>query len=189
MIRRSYILFLAPLCCTLAAAQGKLLITELMQSNVDFMMVDHDFPDSWVELYNGSDRTIAVNKYRIGPTNVYADAYPLSSSAVDLQPGAHLMLYCDKTKGTPFHYNFSLDAGIGELFLFDDAGVLVDSVVYGKMPAPNIAYGRVTDGSDEWQYELTSTPGASNSSVGSNEVLPEPVCQATPSRLWPQMFP
>ena len=70
-----------------------------------------------------------------------------------------------------------------------DAGVLVDSVVYGKMPAPNIAYGRVTDGSDEWQYELTSTPEASNSSVGSNEVLPEPVCQATPSRLWQQMFP
>jgi len=32
-------------------AQGKVMINELMQSNVDFMMVNHDFPDSWVELY------------------------------------------------------------------------------------------------------------------------------------------
>ena len=169
------ILFLAPLYCTLAVAQGKFLINELMQSNVDFIMVDHDFPDSWVELYNGSDQTVAIKDYRIGPTNVFADAYPLSSSAVDLQPGAHLMLYCDKTEGTPLHYNFNLDAGMGTLFLFDEGGLAIDSVFYPKMPAPNIAYGRVTDGSDEWQYELTPTPGASNSSVGSNEVLPEPL--------------
>ena len=155
-------------------AQNRVMINELMQSNVDFLMVNHDFPDSWVELYNGSDRTVDVKNYRIGPTNVFADAYPLSSSAIALEPGAHLMLYCDKTKGTPFHYNFNLDSGKGKLFLFDNKGVVVDSVVYKKMPAPNIAYGRVTDGSDEWQYELTPTPGASNNSVGSDEVLPEP---------------
>ena len=159
----------------MAQAQGKVIINELMQSNVDFMMIEHDFPDSWVELYNGSDHIVAVNNYRIGPTDVYADAYPLSSSAVNIEPGAHLMLFCDKTTGTPFHYNFNLNVGIGELFLFDNKGNIVDSVIYNKMPAPNIAYGRVTDGSDEWQYELTPTPGAPNSSVGSDELLPEPL--------------
>ena len=156
-------------------AQGKVFINELMQSNVDLLMVNHDFPDSWVELYNGSNNTVNVKNYRIGPTNMYEDAYPLSSNTVDIEPSAHLMLYCDKTIGTPFHYNFNLEAGKGELFLFDDTGVLIDSVIYKKMPAPNIAYGRVTDGSDEWQYELTPTPGASNNSVGSDEVLPEPL--------------
>ena len=156
-------------------AQGKVIINELMQSNVDFMMVNHDFPDSWVELYNGSIKTVDVKNYRIGPTDVFADAYPLSSSAVDIKPGAHLILYCDKTTGTPFHYNFNLEAGKGTLFLFDDTGTIIDFVFYGKMPAPNIAYGRVTDGSDEWQYELTPTPRAFNNSVGSDEVLPEPL--------------
>lgn len=156
-------------------AQGKVFINELMQSNVDFMMVDHDFPDSWVELYNGSNNTVNVKYYRIGPTNMYEDAYPLSSNTVDIEPSAHLMLYCDKTIGTPFHYNFNLEAGKGKLFLFDDTGVLIDSVIYKKMPAPNIAYGRVTDGSDEWQYELTPTPGTPNNSVGSDDVLPEPL--------------
>jgi len=189
MIRRSFFLFLASLCCTLATAQGKLLINELMQSNVDFVMIEHDFPDSWVELYNGSNTTMQIEQYRIGTSNVFSEAFQLSASKLSIEPEQHLMLYCDKPTGTPFHYNFNLEAGKGELFLFDDKGVVIDSIVYGKMPAPNIAYGRVTDGRDEWQYELTSTPGASNSSVGSNEVLPEPVCQATPSRLWQQMFP
>ena len=175
MIRRSFILFLASLCCTLATAQGKLLINELMQSNVDFVMIEHDFPDSWVELYNGSNTTMQIEQYSIGTSNVFSEASRLSASKLSIEPEQHLMLYCDKTTGTPFHYNFNLEAGKGELFLFDDKGVVIDSIVYGKMPAPNIAYGRVTDGNKEWQYELTPTPGASNSSVGSNEVLPEPL--------------
>lgn len=157
-------------------AQGKVVINELMQSNMDFMMVGRDFPDSWVELYNGSNKKVAIKNYRIGPTNVFADAYKLSaSSAVDIEPGAYLMLYCDKTTGIPFHYDFNLEAGKGKLFLFDNTGVLVDSVIYKKMPAPNIAYGRVTDGSNVWQYEMTPTPGASNNSVGSDNLLPEPL--------------
>lgn len=148
MIHRFTLLFFYSLFCTIATAQEKLFINELMQSNVDFMMVNHDFPDSWVELYNGSDKTVAVRNYRISPTNVYADAYPLSSSAVDLQPGAHLTLYCDKTTGTPFHYNFNLEAGKGALYLFNQSGEIIDSISYPKMPAPNVAYGRVTDGSE-----------------------------------------
>lgn len=175
MLRPIVVMLIALASSGAMLAQGKVVINELMLSNVDFMMVNHDFPDSWVELYNGSDKTFAVRKYRIGPTNVFADAYPLSTSAINLEPGAHLILYCDKTTGTPLHYNFNLDAGKGTLFLFDNTGELVDSVAYEKMPAPNIAYGRVTDGSDEWQYELTPTPGAPNNSVGGDEVLPEPL--------------
>jgi len=175
MKRRFLILFLVPLCCTLATAQGRLLINEMMQSNVDFMMVDHDFPDSWVELYNGSNNTLQIEQYRIGTTNVFGEAFQLSASKLSIEPEQHLILYCDKTTGIPFHYNFNLEAGKGALFLFNQSGKIIDSIVYPKMPAPNVAYGRVTDGSDKWQYELTPTPGASNSSVGSNEVLPEPI--------------
>ena len=175
MKRRFFILFLVPFCCTLATAQGRLLINEMMQSNVDFMMVDHDFPDSWVELYNGSNNTLQIEQYRIGITNVFSEASRLSASELSIEPGQHLLLYCDKTTDTPLHYNFNLEAGKGALYLFNQSGEIVDFISYPKMPAPNIAYGRVTDGSDEWQYELTSTPGTSNSSVGSNEVLPEPL--------------
>ena len=83
------ILFLVPLCCTLAAAQGRLLINELMQSNVDFMMVDHDFPDSWVELYNGSNTTMQIEQYRIGTSNVFSEAFQLSASKLSIEPEQH----------------------------------------------------------------------------------------------------
>lgn len=156
-------------------AQDKIVINEFMQSNVDFMMVDHDFPDSWVELYNGSDQQLSICDYRIGPSENFDDCYRITTENIYIAPGGHLLLFCDKTKSTPFHYSFNLEAGKGALFLFDDSGNLVDSINYRKMPAPNVAYGRVTDGSDEWQYELTPTPEAPNNSVGSDEVLPEPL--------------
>ena len=156
-------------------AQNKLVINEFMQSNVDFMMANHDFPDSWVELYNGNDRQVSICDYRIGPSDNFNDCYKITTENVFIEPGDHLLLYCDKTTRMPFHYGFNLEAGKGSLFLFDSSGNLADSIIYKKMPAPNVAYGRVTDGSSEWQYELNATPGAPNHSIGSNDILPEPV--------------
>ena len=42
---------------------GKLVINELMQSNIDCIMDDlHEFPDSWVELYNNSSIPVLLDK-------------------------------------------------------------------------------------------------------------------------------
>lgn len=156
-------------------AQGKVVINEIMQSNVDFMMAGHDFPDSWVELYNGSNKKIKIDNYRIGPSNIYDKSQRIAQTVEYIEPGGHLLLFCDKTTGTPFHYSFNLEADKGQLFLFDNSGIAIDSLSYEKMPAPNVAFGRMTDGSGEWQYEMTPTPGAPNNSAGSNYISSEPV--------------
>ncbi|MBR1499137.1 MAG: CotH kinase family protein [Bacteroidaceae bacterium] len=159
-------------------AQGKVVINEIMQSNVDFIFVGHDFPDSWVELYNGSSTRVRIDNYRIGASNVYSESFRIAKTTEFIEPGNHLLLYCDKTTGTPFHYNFNLEADKGKLFLFNNMGVPIDSVIYKSMPAPNVAYGRITDGGNQWQYELLPTPGAPNINAGSDEVLPEPLFSA-----------
>ena len=159
-------------------AQGKVVINEIMQSNVDFIFVGHDFPDSWVELYNGSSTRVRIDNYRIGASNVYSESFRIAKTTEFIEPGSHLLLYCDKTTGTPFHYNFNLEADKGKFFLFDNMGVPIDSVIYKSMPAPNTAYGRTADGGEKWQYELLPTPGAPNISAGSDEVLPEPLFSA-----------
>ena len=159
-------------------AQGKVVINEIMQSNVDFIFVGHDFPDSWVELYNGSSTRVRIDNYRIGASNVYSESFRIAGTTEFIEPGSHLLLYCDKTTGTPFHYNFNLEADKGKLFLFNNMGVLIDSVIYKSMPAPNVAYGRTADGGEKWQYELLPTPGAPNINAGSDEVLPEPLFSA-----------
>ena len=172
---RLYLVLATLLLPYISMAQGRLVINELMQSNVDFLMVNHDFPDSWVELYNGGDTPIFIKNYRISPTKFFEDSYKITSKNEYIEPNGYQLLYCDKTTGTPFHYNFNLESEKGKLYLFDNNKQIIDSVRYKIMPSPNVAYGRVTDGSIEWQYELTATPGEANNSIGSNEVLPPPV--------------
>ena len=174
MKRHAAIMFLMLLPYTLMA-QGSVVINEIMQSNVDFLMVDHDFPDSWVELYNGSDTRINIQNYRLSPTKDASEGSRITKAVQYIEPGGHLVVYCDKTTSLPFHCNFNLEADKGKLYLYDNNWNIIDFINYKSMPAPNAAYGRTTDGSNKWQYELTPTPGASNNSKGCDKILPEPL--------------
>ncbi len=50
-------------------------INEVMQSNIDYLIVENDYPDSWVELYNAAEQSINIKGYYIGLTSNYKDAY------------------------------------------------------------------------------------------------------------------
>ena len=59
-----------------------LVINELMQSNVECTMDDiHEFPDSWVELYNSGTTTFNLKDYKIGTK---ADASKASPGGIAL---------------------------------------------------------------------------------------------------------
>lgn len=74
------------------------------------------------------------------------------------------------------HSSFRLESGNGgSVYLFkgDD---LVDKVTdMKKQPAPNVSYGRHTDGSDTWGYMAVPTPGASNCGQTCQDILGDPV--------------
>ena len=74
-------------------AQKSIIINEIMQSNVDFLMVDHDFPDSWVELYNASDTRINIQNYLISPVKVASDSKRIISTEQYIEPGGHLLVF------------------------------------------------------------------------------------------------
>ena len=157
-----------------------LIINELMQSNVDCVMDDrNEFPDSWVELYNGMAVGERLNRYMLGITPDPRQAKRLNSQVVI--PEEHVLIFCDKVdKG--LHTNFRLESGKGcQLYLFRDS-VLVDSVVgLPKQPAPNISYGRKTDGSSEWGYQLIPTPEDPNSGdiCDHDHILGDPIFSET----------
>ncbi len=55
------------LVITTISANAQLVINELMQSNVECTMDDiNEFPDSWVELYNPTDKDINLKDYWLG---------------------------------------------------------------------------------------------------------------------------
>lgn len=165
---------LASLLLTAASLQAQegLVINELMQSNIDYLMVEKDFPDSWAELYNSGSSTISLRGYRIGEKEDFSRAWVLPSQTIEA--GGHLVIYCDK-EARGLHTDFRIDSGKASLYLFNPSGEIVDHIELPEMPAANIAYGRVEDGSQQWQYELTPTAGEVNSGGGSDKVLPAPV--------------
>lgn len=157
----------------MAAWAQDLVVNEVMQSNIDYLMVDNDFPDSWVELYNPTSKTINLDGYALGEHEERDRCFVFRNTGAKVAPGGHLVIYCDKeAKG--LHTDFRIDSGRAALFLFNPSGKAVDSLALEKMPAANIAYGRVTDGAEDWQYELTPTAGAMNAGGGSDVLLPEP---------------
>ena len=151
------------LCCGSMSAQT-LVINELMQSNVENIMDDiHEFPDSWVELYNPTDAAINLKDYKISNKNKEKKAWQLPDKTV--QAKGYVVIYCDKEgkEDNRLHADFRLESGKdGNLYLFK-GGEIVDKLEgMAKMPAPDVAYGRKTDGADEWGYQLTPSAGKAN---------------------------
>lgn len=197
-IRRLTLLqgLLLPACLWLLSTsqlRAQLVINEIMQSNVDCIMQDNQYPDSWVELYNAGKSTEKLSEYKLGQTEKASEASKLyngnnggwgwgwgwgGSSDKEIKPGERVLIYCDGESGDQ-HAQFSLETGKGcMLFLFKNDKV-VDQLPeeLKKQPSPNIAYGRKSDGSKEWGYMLKTTPNAANTGgiCDHKHILPDPV--------------
>lgn len=179
-----------------ALSHAQVVINELMQSNIDCIMDDlNEFPDSWVELYNAGDEAVNLKDYQLGTSNKAKKAYQLPSFL--LQPKGYKIVYCDKTEDEyeidyknsraeitkkaanhPWHASFRLESGKdGSVFLFKDKEV-VDSIVnMKKQPAPNISFGRKTDGAEKTGYQLIPTPGTTNCGkvCSKDDILSDPI--------------
>lgn len=162
------------LCMACQASKAQLKINELMQSNIDCIMDDlNDFPDSWVELYNDSQTGIDLRDYKLGLTDNAAEAWPLPIQRVDSKE--YVLIYCDKV-GNGIHTNFRLDSGKGaSVYLFMGDKVIDKVKDLKKQPSPNIAYGRKTDGADEWGYQIEPTPKKANCGDITDKILGDPV--------------
>lgn len=100
---------------------GHLVINEIMQSNIDLLMVEHDFPDSWVELYNPTGKAINIQGYRIGLTPDFESSY-LSPKSHHVAAHGYRLVYCDK-KGQDTHTDFRLESTSGGCIYLFSQGV------------------------------------------------------------------
>ena len=141
--------------------RSQLVINELMPSNVDCVMDDlNDFPDSWVELYNPSDRAVNLGDYRIGKKAAAATAWRLPTLTVAAH--GYVLVCCDKV-GSGLHTDFRIESDRGcSVFLLQGEQPVDWVLSLPEKPLPNTAYGRSSDGGDEWGFLLTPTPGSAN---------------------------
>ena len=157
-------------------SHAQLVINEFMQSNIDCVMDDlNEFPDSWVELYNAGETSIFLNKYKLGTQEDGSDAWQLPLKEIGAKQ--YILVYCDK-EASDLHTSFRLESGKGcDVYLFEGSTIVDQVKGLKKQPSPNIAYGRKTDGADEWGYQLTPTPKAANTGeiCDRDHILGEPV--------------
>jgi len=156
-------------------SRAQLVINEVMQSNVDCIMDDiNEFPDSWVEIYNTGTKAENLSAYKIGVTDDASSAWQLPS--VYVSPKNYVLVYCDK-EATGIHADFRLESGKGgAVYLITSAGDIADQITgMKKQPAPNVSYGRRFDAADEWGYQKSPTPAASNCGSLVSEVLGQPL--------------
>ena len=164
---KKYLIFLSLVGLSVSSTAQTLKINEVMQSNVECIMDDiKEFPDSWVELYNPTDAAINLKDYKISNKNKVKKAWQLPDQQVPA--GGYVIIYCDKEgkEDNRLHADFRLESGKGcTLYLFKGKDAEpVDSLPADmkKMPAPDVAFGRETDGADKWGYQVTPTPGKAN---------------------------
>jgi hypothetical protein len=152
-----------------------LMINEIMASNSSGEMDDFFEADDWIEIYNAGPITNLAGYYLSDdptlPTKWLIPSTNLGVTAI--LPNNHLIFWLDKDpEQGEDHVDFSLSGDGETIMLVDPDGVtIIDQITFPLM-APDISYGRVTDGASEWQYFNNVTFDASNGELAqSAEVL------------------
>ncbi len=110
-----------------------------------------------IEIYNASGG--AVNLGGLSITDNPDDPRKFVFPSTVLASGQHLVLYADSDNSPPgLHLGFTLKGEGDDLFLFDAAGMLLDSVEFGLQLA-DLSIGRLADGT--WALN-TPTFGSNN---------------------------
>jgi hypothetical protein len=120
--------------------------------------------DEWIELYNGSGSSVNIGGWSLDSGRSGGRSYRIPRGTV-LRPGAYLLLYSSRT-------GLALDDANGQVRLLDAARRVVDSVVYGPLPAD----GSVSrDELGVWHTDLPPSPGAASLSPATPAISVSPL--------------
>lgn len=140
---------------------GQLVISEVVTSNRECYTHETLGTPDFVELYNGTNRTIRLNGY--GLSDSMKNCYKYTLPDVEMAPGTYLLVFfaggVAGAEEDPFCTGFGLSKDGDTVVLVDSNYNLLDSVEVPPLPA-DISYAR--DDGGNWGYCLTPTPGQKN---------------------------
>jgi hypothetical protein len=141
-------------------------INEIMASNSTAVADTQGRFGDWIEIHNGSGSPVNIGGLYLTddietPTKwqVPTNKAPLTTIAAN----GFLVIWLDGNTADPgLHAGFELNGGGDALYLFESDGrTLIDSIEFGEQ-IPNVSYGRYPDGTSDWQFLTTFTPGGPN---------------------------
>jgi len=154
---------LAAICCSLNG-EG-VYINEILASNNTVNTDESGEYDDWLELYYSGTESKDIGGLYLTDKADNLTKWIIPDGTV-IQSQNFLLFWCDEDQEQGnLHTNFKLNAGGEFLALVNIDGVtILDSITFGDQ-STDISYGRVLDGSSEWNF-LSPTPGSTNSSLG-----------------------
>lgn len=143
----------------------------------DIMITEISAADKdWVEFFNSGKNDILLSEYSIGTSSDYSKAVSLPDLL--LRPGEYCCVF-GKQETEKVKADFSINKAGDTLFLFQNNGVVVSSVV---TPALTKNTSIVCNG-ETWSYTYFKTPGLENSSFVFNEPETEEYSENCPIEI------
>ncbi len=141
-----------------------LVISEVMTDNSSALPDEKGNFNDWVELWNTTENAMNLKDITLSDR---PDRAMFIFPNYTLEPGARVIVYCDKTNqndaGKPFHAKFGLSS-IGEsIYLFDTSGYILHSVTMPTLNA-NESYMLMEDGAFAKSEQYS--PGFANTDEG-----------------------
>lgn len=153
--------------------RGQLYINEFLADN-QTVLADPDFGDfaDWVEIYNAGGTAVNLSGYALSDDSEAFGKW-LFPEGTSIPARGFLLVWLDN-ENSGLHASFRLSKTGESVYLSDRNLALLDSVRFDEQ-IENVSYGRRVDGSDEWVYFQTPTPGLSNGSGTGDLVAAKPV--------------
>lgn len=171
-------LFLIVAFVLIGTARGQsLYINEVMASNGETIAdEDGDFED-WIEIYNAGEEN--VNLLGFGLSDDSSNTYKWVFPDTIINAGTFMVVWASgkdrKVSGKELHTNYSISGDGEEIIITDPNGNILDEMEPIAIPR-DVSYGKQPDGTGEWKFFETPTPGNSNNdSEGLEGVLEPPV--------------
>jgi hypothetical protein len=118
------------------------------------------FEDDFIELYNPQISPVDLTGLYLTDNPItQPDKYPLGP--LSFIAGEGFAVYIADGRDRPGHVDFKLSADTDMIGLFDAGLNEIDKVVYGPQTT-DVSYGRVPDGSDDFEFLELPTPGIAN---------------------------
>ena len=155
-----------------------LFVNEIMAINDSTISDESGEFDDWFEIYNAEDYPVRLEGFFISDKKDNLTKWQFPASDTEILPDEFIVIWCDEDQEQGLtHTNFKL-SGSGEFIaLVAPNGVtIIDSISFPQQE-PDISYGRISDGGDEWSFFDSPTPGTTNQllAIGQGHNIPQTV--------------
>ena len=158
-------IFPSPLSANILELTDGLFINEFLAVNESTIFDENGEYDDWIEIYNKNIYDCNLDGLSLTDDPEVPDKWLFPE--VTIPAKGYLLLWADDDEEQgELHTNFKLCSEGEMILLYDiDRTTLLDSIEFGVQET-DISYGRIEDGSDDWQFFIEPTPGEPNNETG-----------------------